>query len=374
MSRYFLFLLAVSFLLIAIIYSFFRSNEKTLQPEAENVITETFVKTAPEIITPLVETKVLENSLPKSKTLVNDYHVFQTFNNCGPAALSMALSYYGIEKSQIELGNELRPYQNPQGIDDDKSVTLEELSQKAEEHGLISYHRPNGSVELIKNFIAEDIPVITRTRSTEYDDIGHYRVVKGYNDETEEFLQDDSLQGHNLTYSYTHFVDLWRMFNYEYVVLVPKGKQDIAKRILADEIDPKLSWDKAVKSAKRDLELDPTDIYAKLNLSVALYHTGDLVGAVEAFEEVESSLPLRALWYQIEPIQAYFELGYYERVFALTDTIINNHNPSFSELYLIRGNIYKLQGNLEAAKAEFELAYKYNVNMIAAKEALDSSD
>ena len=374
MSRYVLVLMAVLVLLIAIIYSFARSNEEALQPEAENVITETLVKPNPLIVTPPLETKALENSIPKSKTLINDYHVFQTFNNCGPAALSMALSYYGIEKSQIELGNELRPYQNPQGINDDKSVTLEEIAKKAEEYGLISFHRPNGSVELIKRFIAEDIPVITRTRSTEYDDIGHYRVVKGYNDEAEEFLQDDSLQGHNLTYSYTHFVDLWRMFNYEYVVLVPTEKEDIARRILGDEVDLKISWEKAVISAKRDLELDPTDIYAKLNLSVALYRTGDLENAVAAFEEVESNLPLRALWYQIEPIQAYFELGSYERVFALTDTIINNQNPSFSELYLIRGNIYKLQGNLEAAQAEFELAYKYNVNMVEAKEALDSSD
>ena len=373
MSRYVLVLVAVLFL-TAIIYSYTSSKEQVPQSESGKVITEAIPETTPEISIPTPATKVSEKSLPISKTLVNDYHVFQTFNNCGPAALSMALSYYGIEKSQIELGNELRPYQNPQGIDDDKSVTLEELSQKAEEYGLVSFHRPNGSVELIKKFIAEDIPVITRTRSTEYDDIGHYRVVKGYNDETEEFLQDDSLQGHNLTYSYTHFADLWRMFNYEYVVLVPKGKVDIAKRILGDEVDPKLSWEKAVISAKRDVERDPTDIYAKLNLSVALYHTGDFENAVAAFEEVESSLPLRALWYQIEPIQAYFELGDYERVFALTDTIINNHNPSFSELYLIRGNIYKLQGNLDAAKREFELAYKYNVNMIAAKEALDLSN
>lgn len=373
MSRYVLVLIAVLFL-IAIIFLFSRSKDVISLPNPENVITETLVKPVPEIITPPVETKVPENSYPKSKTLVNDYHVFQTFNNCGPAALSMALSYYGIEKNQIELGNELRPFQNSQGINDDKSVTLEEIAKKAEEYGLVSFHRPNGSIELIKRFIADDIPVITRTRSTEYDDIGHYRVVKGYNDEIEEFLQDDSLQGHNLIYSYTHFVDLWRMFNYEYVVLVHKDKEDIAKRILGDEIDPKISWEKAVISAKRDLELDPTDIYAKLNLSVAFYHTGNLEGAVEAFEEVENSLPLRALWYQIEPIQAYFELGNYARVFALTDNIINNQNPAFSELYLIRGNIYKLQGNLEAAKAEFELAYKYNVNMVEAKEALDLSN
>ena len=46
--------------------------------------------------------------IPYSKVLPTSYHVFQTFNNCGPAALSMALSHYGIKKTQQELGNELR--------------------------------------------------------------------------------------------------------------------------------------------------------------------------------------------------------------------------------------------------------------------------
>ena len=66
--------------------------------------------------------------LPSQKILPNDYHVFQTFNNCGPAALSMELSYYGINISQQELVQDLRPYQNPQGDNDDKSVTLDELA------------------------------------------------------------------------------------------------------------------------------------------------------------------------------------------------------------------------------------------------------
>src|SRR3989344_7915758 len=39
----------------------------------------------------------------RAKTLENEYHVFQTFNNCGPASLSMIFSYFGINKSQKEL-------------------------------------------------------------------------------------------------------------------------------------------------------------------------------------------------------------------------------------------------------------------------------
>jgi tetratricopeptide (TPR) repeat protein len=310
--------------------------------------------------------------IPTTKILENNYHVFQTFNNCGPAALSMALSYYGINKSQLELGQALRPYQNPQGNNDDKSVTLDELAQKASEYNLIPFHRPNGSVELVKQFIAQGIPVITRTRLKETDDIGHYRVIKGYDDTTDEFIQDDSLQGHNLRYSYTSFMSLWQMFDYEYLVLVPTDKEQIAQRILGENADVQTAWKNAVESSQRDLISNPDDIYARFNLSVALYHTGDYQGSVSEFEMVESRLPFRTLWYQIEPIQAYYELGNYQRVFNITNIIFNNQNRSFSELYIIRGEIYQKQGNIEAARSEFEKAVLYKKNLQIAQQLLQS--
>jgi tetratricopeptide (TPR) repeat protein len=302
--------------------------------------------------------------IPTSKIIENNYHVFQTFNNCGPAALSMALSYYGINKSQQELGQDLRPYQIPNGNNDDKSVTLDELAQKSLEFNLIPFHRPNGSTELVKQFIAQGIPVITRTRLKEIDDIGHYRVIKGYDDTTEEFIQDDSLQGHNLRYPYSQFLNLWKIFDYEYLVLVPADKEQIAKTILGENVDEKIAWTNAVKNSQKELSLNPDDIYSRFNLSVAFYNLGDFKGAVSEFEKVESKLPFRTLWYQIEPIQAYYQLGNYQKVFSLTDKIFNNQNRAFSELYVLRGKIYQKQGNIEAAKSEFEKATFYNKNLV----------
>ena len=294
------------------------------------------------------------------KVLPNGSHSYQTFNNCGPAALSMALSYYGISESQEALGQELRPFQNQQGDNDDKSVTLEELAEKSKDYGFIPYHRPGGGSDLIKGFIAYDIPVIARTLLYLDQDIGHYRVVKGYDDATEKFIQDDSLQGRDLRYSYFDFDALWKQFNYEYLVLVPKEKQKIAEAILGEDVDEKTAWGKAVGRARTQLENNPNDIYARFNLSVALYNVGNYRGSVDEFEKIENLLPFRTLWYQIEPIEAYFALADYERVFALTDKILNNYNRAFSELYILRGQIYEKQGNPEAARAEFDKAIFYN--------------
>lgn len=310
--------------------------------------------------------------LPTSKILDSGYHVFQTFNNCGPASLSMALSYYDFSISQQELGVALRPYQIPNGDNDDKSVTLNELAQKAKDYGLIPFHRPRGTQTMIKHFLANNMPIITRTWTKLNEDIGHYRLIKGYDDTTQSLLQDDSLQGKNLWYTYDEFNQLWEAFNYEFLVLVPPDKETVARAILGEFADEKTAWKAALVSAQKEGELQPESVYAHFNASVAAYHIGDFQTAVTEFEMVESRLSMRMLWYQIEPIQAYYELGNYDRVFEITDRVLNNHNRAFSELYLIRGQIYLKQGNQTAAKAEFEKAVEYNVNLKAALDALAS--
>lgn len=341
------------------------------------------VVTKPPLSMPLAYPTILNSSTPtpspitlikppSSKLLENNYHIYQTFNNCGPAALSMALSYFGINQSQQVLGLDLRPYQNPQGDNDDKSVTLEELAQKSKEYDLIPYDRPNGNIQLIKLFISYDIPVIARTLTKENEDIGHYRIVKGYDDHTYQLIQDDSLQGKNLRYSYRQFNALWQKFNYEYLVLVPKDRQDLAESILGQDKNVKTAWNKAVRNAEDKLQENPNDIYARFNLSVALYNIANYQKSVEEFEKVEDKLPFRTLWYQIEPIQAYYELGDYKRVFQITDSILNNYNRAFSEIHLIRGNIYRNQGSIEIARSEFEKAVFYNSNLKSAQEALNS--
>ena len=310
--------------------------------------------------------------VPNSKIMITDYHIFQTFNNCGPAALSMTLRFYGINVNQAELGNAFRPYQVPGGDNDDKSVTLEELAEKSKEYGFIPYHRPMGNPEIVKQFIANDMPVITRTLTKPDEDIGHYRIIKGYDETRGIFIQDDSLQNKNLEYIYADFNEIWKKFNYEYLVLVPQEKVVIAEQILGENKDAKTVWQNAVENAGNELLQKPNDIYARFNLSVAFYNAGDYQKSIEEFEKIESRLPFRTLWYQIEPIVAYYELGNYNRVFQITDRVLNNYNRAFSELYILRGKIYQSAGETELARQEFEKAVFYNSNLKEAKDLLSA--
>lgn len=300
--------------------------------------------------------------LPSTKVLTGGTHVFQTFNNCGPASLSMALSYYGQAVSQQTLGNALRPFQRASGDNDDKSVTLAELAQKASEYGYTTYHRPAGDTELLKQFVAHDMPVITRTWLKPGEDIGHYRVVIGYDETRGVLFQDDSLQGKNLAYSYADFDELWQAFNYEFLVLVPADKQEVAQQILGERADENAAWEHAYELSESQLQKDPSNMYAQFNQAVALFHLGKHQETVELYEKIESSLPNRMLWYQIEPIMAYYKLGDYDKVLSISEQILNNQNRAYSELHGLRAQIFQSRGQGELATDSFRLANQYNAS------------
>ncbi|MGH2346375.1 MAG: C39 family peptidase, partial [Chloroflexota bacterium] len=322
------------------------------------------------VVSPLL-TPILK-PLPASRLLQNDYQVYETWNNCGPASLSMALSYFGINQSQAALGEALRPYQNSVGDNDDKDVTMEELAAEARKFGLLAYYRPNGNVRLLKEFVALGVPVIAETVMTMDDDIGHYRVVKGYDDAAGTITQDDSMQGHNVQFSYADFDYMWKKYNYEYLVLAPKDKQRQAEAILGKNLNPKAAWQATAAMDRAMLVRDPADVDSGFNLSVALYYLGKYRQSVREFEAVQSRLPARTLWYQIEPIEAYYALGDYQTVISLSNQVLNSGDRAFSQLYILLGEIDKKQGNTQAARAEFQNAVFYNTNLKAAREALRS--
>lgn len=325
---------------------------------------------------PPVETKFV---LPEKPSVQSDFallpasrHTYQTFNNCGPATLSMILSWYGIQKSQKELGDEMRPYQNPKGDNDDKTIFPEEFAVWAEKFGFQSVHRVNGTIDLLKLAVANDIPVVVKTWLRVNEDIGHFRIVRGFDERQKVIIQDDSYHGPNKRISYFEFLSMWQPFNYGYIVVYPAEKEELVLTILGEEKDELVAWRNAQVRAQKEAELDPANVYPWFNLSASYYHLGEYQKSTAVFERVEGRLPRRMLWYQIEPILAYQKLKNYDRVFSITDKILSGGNRAYPELYQIRGEIYFEKGDKEAARREFEQAVFYNKNFQAAKRALES--
>lgn len=307
-------------------------------------------------------------SVPTQYMLKGGRQVFQTYNNCGPASLSMALSYYGIDVSQQTLGQSLRPWQNAYGDNDDKSVTLQELAEKSQEYGLVAYFRPAGNIAVIEQLVALDLPVLTRTWLHAGEDIGHFRVIVGYDQQKQQLWQDDSFQGDDRVYSYADFLNLWQAFNYEFLVLVPAQKQAAVEAILQAGAlqDENQAWEKALAGAGQEAVLaaqakdSHRQVFAQFNQITALYHLQRYQEAVAQYQEIAAQLPSRMLWYQLEPILAYYQLGEYESVLQITQYILTNGNEAYAELYELQGQIYQKQQETAMAKAAFTKAQHYN--------------
>lgn len=303
--------------------------------------------------------------------LDNPNHVYQTFNNCGPATLSMILSWYGITVSQDELANKMRPYQNQEGDNDDKTIFTYEFVDWAETYGVKAVGRVNGDIKLLKTFTANGIPVVVKTWLNPGEDIGHFRIVRGFDEENQVIIQDDSYQGPNKKIPYYDFLSMWQPFNYNYMIVYEPEMQDKVEAILGSEIDAKVAWENALERAEQERQKDSENPYPAFNISTAAYQLGNYERSVKAYEAVENDLPKRMLWYQLEPILAYKELGNYDRVFEISNRILENGNRAYSELYMIRGEIYLEQGEKDKAREQFELAVRYNQNLQSAKEALE---
>jgi len=323
------------------------------------------------IVTPNVHTVPIKS--PQSVTeLPKKEYINQGFNNCGPATLAMVLNWHGKNSNQEDLGQELRPYQNPIGDNDDKSVFLQEFEPVIKRYDLQSYYRVNGTIDLLKLFVANDLPVIVRTWLHPDEDIGHFKIVRGFDNTRNVVIHDDSYEGPDIELDYKTFEDMWQPFNSEYLVVFPADKKPIVDAILKDEADLDTAYKNSTKRSQEMLQNNPENIYAHFNLSTAYYHLGDYQQSVNHFERVQYQLPSRMLWYQIEPIQSLHKTKKYDKTLALIDTILNNQNRGFSELYDIKGDIAQEQGNVEKAKEEFQLALFYNKNYSEAIRKLET--
>jgi tetratricopeptide (TPR) repeat protein len=310
------------------------------------------------------------NSTEKYIKLENLHHEYQTFNNCGPATLSMILNWYGIKTNQHELGSKMRPFQNPEGDNDDKTIFTYEFVEWAQDYGLMGISRVNGDLELIKLLTSNNIPVVVKTWLNKNEDIGHFRLILGYDESEQIIFQDDSYHGPNKKISYYDFLSMWQPFNYDYIIIFKPEMQDIVEEIIGEEMDETKAWENALDRARAESILDGNNIYPVFNISTSAYHLDDFQTSIESFEKVENALPRRMLWYQIEPILAYKETGNFKKVFEKTDKILNGGNRAFSELYIIRGDIFLEMEEIDKAMSEFELALKYNVNNKRAKDYL----
>ena len=302
-------------------------------------------------------------------------HIWQTWNNCGPATLAMNLSYYGSTLSQGDVGAALRFYE------DDKNVGPEEMAAFARSRGFNALVRINGDTDRLRLLLSNSIPVLLETwHEPEPDDgMGHYRLLVGYEDAAREWIAYDSYDSRgvdpNQPYAgirvpYDELDRLWSVFNRTYVLIYTDEFAPAVEGILGPELDDAAMWQRALEHAWAESRERPDDPFAWFNLGSDLVALGQFEPAAAAYDRARQiGLPWRMLWYQFGPFQAYYETARYQEVVALTDATIKTTN-SIEEIHYWRGMALKAQGDVPGARQAWQRALELNPNYAEAAAVL----
>ena len=253
-------------------------------------------------------------SLPARADFGPMRHLWQTPNNCGPAAVVRALSTFGVDADQEDARLALR------GPDVRRGMGPGPVGPWVDQlYGLRSVSRMNGTLDLIKRFVANGFaPMVTQwMQDPSISRIAHWRTVRGYDDDLGVFYVNDPMLGANVPLSYRWFNDNWQPFSYRWMVIYrPEDERHVAQLVGPDWAESTMR-DSFYARAKADA-LKQDSSAAWLTYGEAAYQDGWFAEAVAAFEKgmslgsangvftVRSSYPLalRALGKQSEADRA----------------------------------------------------------------------
>jgi tetratricopeptide (TPR) repeat protein len=314
---------------------------------------------------------------PVSVTLTGLHHEHQGWNNCGPTTLAMALSYWGRSESQYDTAPVLKP--DPE----DKNVSPWEMETYVRGLGLGASVRAGGSLEQLKALVRAGFPPIVETwyvRDAQ-DQLGHYRLIVGYDDETQMFLTYDSLHGPDVTIGYQELDELWRVFNRVYLVIYAPEQWEELASVLGPDLDATTMYERALEVARSEAVNPPESCVAYaacadwvtfswFNVGSNLTSLGRHAEAVVAYDQARQlGLHYRMLWYQFGPYESYHAVGRHEDVIALANATLATTN-NLEESYYWRGMSRLALGDIDGARADFEAALRYHENWPPAVTAL----
>jgi tetratricopeptide (TPR) repeat protein len=310
-----------------------------------------------------------------SVVLTGMRHEWQTWNNCGPATIAMNLSYFGSTIDQAQAGAVLRLSA------DDKNVSPHELVAYAQNQGYISQRLVNGSTDLARTLISNDIPVLVETwhEDEPNDGMGHYRLLVGYDDAVQTWTVYDSYDRANLIsaepygglrFSFGEMDSLWKVFNRAFVLAYPPDRAPVVDAILAAyNVTPQTMYAAAAVRAQAELTANPSDVFAWFNLGSSLTALGQYGEAAAAFDQARAiGLPWRMFWYQFEIFETYLALGRAQDVVALADQV-NAITASIEEIHYWRGRALAMLGDSAGAAYAIQQALALNPSFAPAQQA-----
>lgn len=325
-------------------------------PTVTPIATNTPERTATPIAT-VAKTEAGKNLSPIS-------HMWQTLNNCGPAAVAMALSYYGYEKTQGEVAQVLRP--NPQS----RGMSATGIPPYVGQLGLAAVIKINGNLNLLKALVSNNVPVIVSQLVKPDDTIRHYRLVRGYDDAAGVVIVNDSLLGPNYLIPYDQFVSIWRVLNYRYIPVYRPADEAVIRSIIGADWDNSVMYNRAVQEASRAVEKQPDDGYLWYDLGEDYFNLKNYQKASEAWEKgLQLGLPDSMFWIYWRLASAYNQMGRFDSALKLLAQIPSGE-IGYGRLYYERAEAHKGLKQRDQAIADYKAALELDPTLKEAKDAL----
>jgi tetratricopeptide (TPR) repeat protein len=287
-------------------------------------------------------------------------HMYQKLNNCGPSSVAMAASTLGVNFDQFGAADVLK------GSYYDKNVAAHEMVTYLESKGLKAIYRINGTPAQIEQLVSRDIPVIVEQwleKRGSGELVGHFRVVRGYDQKARVFTTNDSFNGPNFVIPYGQFDTWWRAFSRGYIVVYKSDQEQVVQDVLGADWDTKLNYEGAAVTAESETK-SINDGYSYFNLGTAQTYLKEYSKAAEAYNKaLARTFPEHFLWYQFGPLETYYRQGQYERVLSMTGELLRQAGET-EEAHYYRGLVYAKQGKTAEAAAEQQKALEANPRFV----------
>lgn len=291
------------------------------------------------------------------------------YNFCGPANLSMSLTFWGWDGNRDTVGDYVKTNK------DDKNVMPYELQDfvLTQTTGYGALIRYGGDIGLLKKLVAAGFPVVTEKGYYTYDLtgrygwLGHYQFVTGY-DETKSVLvvQDTYItKGENHEFPYADFIIGWRSFDYLFLVVYPIDRESEVLTLLGDYADTDWTSRHALEIAQDEIStLSGNDqFFSAFNVGTSHVYLKEYVDAAYAYDYAfqlyatlpdDDQRPFRTMWYQTGPYFAYYYSGRYQDVIDLANVTFDTIGDDvLEESWYWRGMGKLALGNTDGAIADF---------------------
>lgn len=304
---------------------------------------------------------------PSSHYLSNLHHQYQTWNNCGPATLSMTLGFFGLPQTQKDIAPFVKP--DPE----DKNVSPQELVEYVQKQTTLKViYTFNADLLKLKLLNSNNIPVMVETWYEPHpnDGMGHYQLVEGYDESKKEFSLFDSFKGPHISISEDKLDGYWKAFNRTILVIYPKEKEEVVKKILGESISIESALPASLENAKTEIAKDQNDTFAWFNLGTTYSLMGKHTEAASAFDKARTlNLPWRMLWYQFRIFDSYLAVDRFQDVYDLTTLNLRQANNLEESLYY-RARAERQLDKKDQARLDLKQALKYNKFYTKAEEEL----